>query len=57
LIETLGEGMVRVLNTTSFVVMAFALLVGGFIILKGLWQGRRVEQRLIAKEALEQRKA
>lgn len=57
LIETLGEGMVKVLNTTSFVVMAFALLVGSFIILKDLWQGRRVEQRLIAKKALEQSKA
>lgn len=51
LIATLGEGTVKILKSTSFAIMAFALLSGAFIVLKAMWQGRRAE-KAAAKEVL-----
>ncbi|HXX53324.1 MAG TPA: sulfite exporter TauE/SafE family protein [Thermodesulfovibrionales bacterium] len=52
LIQELGETTVKALKSTSFAIMAFALLLGAFIVLRAMWQGRRAEQ-LAAQEALE----
>ncbi|MDP2157730.1 MAG: sulfite exporter TauE/SafE family protein, partial [Nitrospirota bacterium] len=45
LIQTLGESTVHLLRTTSFAIMIFALVLGAFIVLRAMWQGRRAEQR------------
>ncbi|HUO78265.1 MAG TPA: sulfite exporter TauE/SafE family protein [Thermodesulfovibrionales bacterium] len=52
LIHTLGETTVKALKSTSFAIMAFALLLGAFIVLRAMWQGRRAEQAA-TQEALE----
>ncbi len=52
LIHALNAGTVKILKNTSFAIMAFALLLGAFIVLSAMWQGRRAEQQLEAKEAL-----
>ncbi|MBI5640441.1 MAG: sulfite exporter TauE/SafE family protein [Nitrospirae bacterium] len=52
LIETLGEGTVKALKTTSFAIMIFALALGAFIVLRAMWQGRRAERLQQAGEAL-----
>lgn len=44
LIQSLGEGTVKVLKSTSFAIMIFALALGAFIVLHAMWQGRRAEQ-------------
>src|SRR5512139_3341407 len=44
LIQTLGESTVKVLKTTSFAIMIFALATGAFIVLKAMWQGRQAER-------------
>ncbi len=51
LIQTLNEGTVKLLKNTSFAIMALALLLGAFIVLRAMWQGRRAEQKA-AEEAL-----
>jgi hypothetical protein len=51
LIQTLSEGTVKVLKNTSFAIMALALLLGAFIILRAIWQGRRAE-RTVTNEAI-----
>lgn len=48
IIQTISEGTVKVLKTTSFVIMILALLIGAFIVLKAMWQGRRAEKFLHA---------
>lgn len=53
LIQTLNEGTVRILKTTSFAIMAFALVLGAFIVLKAMWQGRRAERQLATEKAFE----
>jgi uncharacterized membrane protein YfcA len=53
LIQPLSETTVKILKTTSFAIMAFALFIGGVIILKAIWQGRREEREMIAREAVE----
>jgi len=53
LIATLSDVTVKVLKNTSFGIMAAALFIGAFIILKAIWQGRREEKVLHATEALE----
>ena len=53
LIQPLSEPIVKVLKTTSFAIMVFALLSGAFIVLKAMWQGMRSEHRVTAREALE----
>ncbi|MFA5355106.1 MAG: sulfite exporter TauE/SafE family protein [Thermodesulfovibrionales bacterium] len=50
LIETLSEGTVKILKNTSFAIMIIALLIGAFIVLKAIWQGRRAER--LAQEAV-----
>jgi uncharacterized membrane protein YfcA len=52
LIATLSEVTVKVLKNTSFAIMAAALLIGAFIILKAIWQGRREERQRVAEEVL-----
>jgi uncharacterized membrane protein YfcA len=56
LIQTLNDTTVKLLKNTSFVIMAFALAVGAFIILHAIWQGRKAEQRS-AQEAFARVKA
>ena len=53
LIERLGDTTVKMLKSTSFAIMIFALALGAFIVLKAMWQGRRAEQLASAKEILE----
>jgi len=52
LIQTLGETTVKALKSTSFAIMALALLLGAFIVLRAMWQGRRAE-RSARQEVLE----
>jgi uncharacterized membrane protein YfcA len=56
LIQTLSEGTIKILKTTSFAIMIFALGLGAFIVLKAMWQGRRAE-KLAAQESLAHSKA
>ncbi len=51
LIETLSDGTTRLLKNVSFAIMIFALVLGAFIVLRAMWQGRRAEQ-LAAEEAV-----
>ena len=50
LIHTLADSTVKILKTTSFAIMALALIIGAFIVLKAMWQGRRAEKLLHAGE-------
>ena len=56
LIQTLNEGTVKMLKSTSFAIMIFALALGAFIVLRAMWQGRRAEQALAAREVVEHSK-
>ena len=53
LIEKLSDGTVSLLKTTSFAIMIFALLLGAFIVLRAMWQGREAERLRHAAGALE----
>ena len=53
LIEKLSDGTVSLLKTTSFAIMIFALLLGAFIVLRAMWQGRQAERLQQASGALE----
>ncbi len=53
LIAPLGDGTVSLLKTTSFAIMIFALLLGAFIVLRAMWQGRQAEKLRLAAGALE----
>jgi len=53
LIQTLGEETVKILKTTSFAIMITALLLGAFIVLRAMWQGRKAERAEHAKDVLE----
>jgi uncharacterized protein len=44
LIQPLGEGTVKILSTTSFIIMILALLVGAGIVLNAIWKGLRAER-------------
>ena len=46
LIHTLADSTVKILKTTSFAIMALALIIGASIVLKAMWQGRRAEKLL-----------
>lgn len=50
-IETLGETTVKVLKNTSFAIMIMALLIGAFIVLRAIWQGRMAE-KMATKEVI-----
>ncbi len=52
LIQALTEDTIKLLKTSSFAIMAAALLIGAFIVLKAMWQGRRAERESATKEAL-----
>jgi len=55
LIQTLGETTVKVLKTTSFAIMIFALATGAFIVMRAMWIGRREERMAAAaSQVLEQ---
>jgi len=51
LISPLTETTTKLLKSTSFGIMIFALALGAFIVLRAMWQGRRAEQREL-QEAL-----
>jgi uncharacterized protein len=53
LIDKLNDGTVTLLKTTSFGIMIFALLLGAFIVLRAMWQGRQAERLRHASGALE----
>jgi uncharacterized membrane protein YfcA len=53
LIEKLSDRMVSLLKTASFAIMIFALLLGAFIVLRAMWQGREAERLQHAAGALE----
>jgi uncharacterized membrane protein YfcA len=53
LIGKLSDGTVKLLKTTSFGIMIFALLLGAFIVLRAMWQGRQAERLQQASGALE----
>jgi len=53
LIDKLGDATVKLLKTSSFVIMIFALLLGAFIVLRAMWQGRQAERLLAATGAME----
>jgi uncharacterized membrane protein YfcA len=53
LIGKLGDSTVSLLKTTSFAIMIFALLLGAFIVLRAMWQGREAEKLRLASGALE----
>ena len=44
LIQPISEGMVSILSSTSFAIMAFSLLLGAGIVLRAIWTGRRAER-------------
>ena len=53
LIQTLSEGTVKLLKTTSFAIMIAALLLGAFIVLRAMWQGRKAEKLQHSQDVLE----
>ncbi len=53
LIDKLGDNTVKLLKTTSFAIMIFALLLGAFIVLRSMWQGRQADKLRHAARALE----
>lgn len=53
LIGAMADGTVKLLKTTSFAIMIFALLLGAFIVLRAMWQGKQAEKLQQAAGALE----
>jgi len=43
-IQTLNETIVKILKTTSFIIMILALLVGAGVVLNAIWKGLRAEK-------------
>jgi hypothetical protein len=54
LIDAMNDTTVKVLKSTSFGIMAFALIMGASIVLLSIWKGRRAERERAVKETLEQ---
>jgi uncharacterized membrane protein YfcA len=50
-IATLNEMTVKALKSTSFAIMAFALVMGAVIILSAMFKGRRAERELAEQQA------
>ncbi|HEY5998213.1 MAG TPA: sulfite exporter TauE/SafE family protein [bacterium] len=44
MIPAIDKGTAKLLSSTSFGIMIFALALGAFIILKAMWEGRRAER-------------
>ncbi len=53
LIDKMADSTVKLLKTTSFAIMIFALLLGAFIVLRAMWQGKQAEKLQHASGALE----
>jgi uncharacterized membrane protein YfcA len=53
MIQTLTDSTVKLLKTTSFAIMIFALMLGAFIVLRAMWQGRQEEKLRHASGVLE----
>jgi uncharacterized membrane protein YfcA len=53
LIDKLGDTTVKLLKNSSFAIMIFALLLGAFIVLRAMWQGKQAEKLQHASGALE----
>ncbi|MBS1233241.1 MAG: hypothetical protein H6R42_895 [Nitrospirae bacterium] len=53
LIQTLNDTSVTILKSTSFSVMAFALLTGAFIVLRAMWQGHKAERETSEHKIME----
>jgi hypothetical protein len=53
LIDKLGDGTIKLLKNSSFAIMIFALLLGAFIVLRAMWQGKLAEKLRHASGALE----
>jgi uncharacterized membrane protein YfcA len=53
LIGQISDGTAKLLKTTSFAIMIFALALGAFIVLRSMWQGRQAEKLQQAVGALE----
>ncbi|MEW6587057.1 MAG: sulfite exporter TauE/SafE family protein, partial [Nitrospirota bacterium] len=52
-IQTLDETTTKLLSSASFAVMAFALLLGAFIILKSIFKGIKTEKSITAEGVFE----
>jgi uncharacterized membrane protein YfcA len=52
-IDAMADSTVKLLKTTSFAIMIFALLFGAFIVLRAMWQGKQAEKLQQAAGALE----
>src|SRR5512135_2204729 len=52
LIEKLNDSTVKLFKNVSFGIMALALILGAFIVLRAMWQGKRAE-KAATQEALE----
>jgi hypothetical protein len=50
----MNDTTVKVLKSTSFGIMALALVMGASIVLLSIWKGRRAQRELAVKETLEQ---
>jgi uncharacterized protein len=57
LIGKIGDSTVSLLRTVSFAIMIFALMLGAFIVLRAMWQGRQAERLAQATGVLEHEKA
>jgi hypothetical protein len=44
LMNPVAPGTAKMLSSTSFAIMIFALALGAFIVLKAMWEGRRAER-------------
>jgi hypothetical protein len=44
LMTPIAPGTAKMLSSTSFAIMIFALALGAFIVLKAMWQGRQAER-------------
>jgi len=52
IISPLAEGTMKLMKNVSFGIMGFALIVGAFIVLRAMWQGKRAERLATAREGL-----
>lgn len=55
LINEISAETTKLLKTTSFGIMIFALALGAFIVLRAMWQGRRAERLQYARETVAER--
>jgi len=53
LIQTLTDSTVKILKSTSFAIMTFALLIGAFIVLQAMYKGRKAEREVAEKVVIE----